>query len=205
VLVLAGDGGTYDIGFQCAERSAAERNENILYVCLDNEGYMNTGAQKSSSSTPRFARTGSTPGRQDHAKEEPGGDHGRPPACPMSATASIEPPVDDLLRKLQRARQTRGLRLLHLLIPCLEGWGLDEDAGLVAARAAVDCGAWPLLEVEDGERWTLNSQRRRPLGDYLALQRRYRDLSPERIADLQSDIDRQWQRLQALQSLQPAA
>ena len=75
VIVLAGDGGTYDIGFQCLS-SAAERNENFIYFCLDNEGYMNTGAQKSSS-TPHFACTGSTPGGQDLAQEEPDRDHGR--------------------------------------------------------------------------------------------------------------------------------
>jgi pyruvate ferredoxin oxidoreductase beta subunit/2-oxoisovalerate ferredoxin oxidoreductase beta subunit len=199
VLVLAGDGGTFDIGFQ-ALSAAAERDEDIVYVCLDNEGYMNTGAQKSSA-TPRGARTGSTPGGKTSRKKnlvEIMAAHG----VPYVATASVSH-LDDLLRKLQRARQTRGLRLLHLLIPCLDGWGLDEDAGLVAARAAVDCGAWPLVEVEDGERWTLNSQRRRPLADYLALQRRYRDLPPDRVAALQADIDRQWQRLHALQALQP--
>jgi pyruvate/2-oxoacid:ferredoxin oxidoreductase beta subunit len=101
VLVLAGDGGTYDIGFQCLS-SAAERNENILYVCLDNEGYMNTGAQKSSS-TPRFARTGSDTRRQDHAQEEPGGDHGRPPGA-LCRHRQHRPPVADLVRKVDKAK-----------------------------------------------------------------------------------------------------
>ncbi len=197
VLVLAGDGGTFDIGFQCLS-AAAERNEDMVYVCLDNEGYMNTGAQKSSA-TPRSARTGSTPAGKASRKKnlvEIMAAHG----VPYVATASVSH-LDDLLRKVRRARETRGLRLLHLLIPCLDGWGLAEDAGLITARAAVDCGAWPLVEVEDGEHWTLNSRRSRPLADYLALQKRYRGLSPEQVAALQDDIDRGWQRLQRLQQL----
>jgi pyruvate ferredoxin oxidoreductase beta subunit/2-oxoisovalerate ferredoxin oxidoreductase beta subunit len=197
VLVLAGDGGTFDIGFQCLS-AAAERNEDMVYVCLDNEGYMNTGAQKSSA-TPRSARTGSTPAGKTSRKKnlvEIMAAHG----VPYVATASVSH-LDDLLRKVRRARETRGLRLLHLLIPCLDGWGLAEDAGLITARAAVDCGAWPLVEVEDGEHWTLNSRRSRPLADYLALQKRYRGLSPEQVAALQDDVDRGWQRLQRLQQL----
>ncbi|MBP6252407.1 MAG: pyruvate ferredoxin oxidoreductase [Rubrivivax sp.] len=197
VLVLAGDGGTFDIGFQCLS-AAAERNEDMVYVCLDNEGYMNTGAQKSSA-TPRSARTGSTPAGKTSRKKnlvEIMAAHG----VPYVATASVSH-LDDLLRKVKRAREMRGLRLLHLLIPCLDGWGLAEDAGLITARAAVDCGAWPLVEVEDGEHWTLNSRRSRPLADYLALQKRYRGLSPEQVAALQDDIDRGWRRLQRLQQL----
>jgi pyruvate ferredoxin oxidoreductase beta subunit/2-oxoisovalerate ferredoxin oxidoreductase beta subunit len=159
---------------------------------------MNTGAQKSSA-TPRSARTGSTPAGKTSRKKnlvEIMAAHG----VPYVATASVSH-LDDLLRKVRRARETRGLRLLHLLIPCLDGWGLAEDAGLITARAAVDCGAWPLVEVEDGEHWTLNSRRSRPLADYLALQKRYRGLSPEQVAALQDDVDRGWQRLQRLQQL----
>ena len=197
VLVLAGDGGTFDIGFQCLS-AAAERNEDMLYVCLDNEGYMNTGAQKSSA-TPRGARTGSTPAGKTTRKKnlvEIMAAHG----VPYVATASVSH-LDDLLRKVKRARDMRGFRLLHLLIPCLDGWGLEEDAGLITARAAVDCGAWPLVEVDNGEHWSLNSSRSRPLVDYLALQKRYRGLAPEQVAALQDDIDRGWQRLQRLQQL----
>lgn len=197
VCIMAGDGGTFDIGFQCLS-AAAERNEDMVYVCLDNEGYMNTGAQKSSA-TPRSARTGSTPAGKTSRKKnlvEIMAAHG----VPYVATASVSH-LDDLLRKVKRAREMRGLRLLHLLIPCLDGWGLAEDAGLITARAAVDCGAWPLVEVEDGEHWTLNSRRSRPLAAYLALQKRYRGLSPQQVAALQDDIDRGWQRLQRLQQL----
>jgi pyruvate/2-oxoacid:ferredoxin oxidoreductase beta subunit len=195
VLVLAGDGGTYDIGLQ-ALSSAAERNENILYVCLDNEGYMNTGAQKSSS-TPHFARTSSTPAGKPTRKKNLTAilaAHG----VPYAATASVGH-LDDLRRKVDKARGIQGFRLLTLLVPCVEGWVLSDDGGLRAARYAVECGAFPLYEVEDGNRYTLNyGGKPRPVGEYLALQRRYRGLSAESVAELQAEVDQGWQWLQRL-------
>ena len=194
VLVLAGDGGTYDIGFQCLS-SAAERNENFIYVCLDNEGYMNTGAQKSSS-TPHYAQTGSTPAGKTTRKKnltEIMAAHG----VPYAATASAGH-LSDLRRKLAKARSLRGTRILTLLIPCLDGWGVADDMGLAAARLAVETGAYPLVEVEDGVRWSVNSTKTRPIGEYLAVQSRYRHLDAGRIAALQDEIDEGWQRLQRL-------
>jgi len=192
VIVLAGDGGTYDIGFQCLS-SAAERNENLLYFCLDNEGYMNTGAQKSSS-TPHFARTGSTPAGKTSRKKnlsEIMAAHG----VPYVATASIGH-LDDLRRKVAKAKALHGMRLITLLIPCLDGWGLADDGALTAARLAVECGAFPLYEIEDGQRYTVNQgPPTRPVADYLALQRRYRDLSAADALTLQAEIDDGWARL----------
>jgi pyruvate ferredoxin oxidoreductase beta subunit/2-oxoisovalerate ferredoxin oxidoreductase beta subunit len=196
VVVLAGDGGTYDIGFQCLS-SAAERNENFIYICLDNEGYMNTGAQKSSS-TPHYATTGSTPAGKTTRKKnltEIMAAHG----VPYVATASAAH-LADLKRKLEKAKALTGTRILTLLIPCLDGWGLADDAGLAAARLAVDTGAFPLVEVEDGRRWTLNSTKTRPIGEYLAIQRRFRHLGAEQIAALQAEIDSGWTRLQRMAS-----
>jgi pyruvate/2-oxoacid:ferredoxin oxidoreductase beta subunit len=193
VIVLAGDGGTYDIGFQCLS-SAAERNENILYFCLDNEGYMNTGAQKSSS-TPHHAKTSSTPAGKSTRKKnltEIMAAH----QVPYAATASVGH-LPDLLNKVKKAKAIRGFRIITLLIPCLDGWGLPEDGGLAASRYAVESGAFPLYEVEDGRRYTLNhGTRTRPVSDYLALQRRYQHLDPERIAALQAEVDEGWSRLQ---------
>jgi pyruvate/2-oxoacid:ferredoxin oxidoreductase beta subunit len=192
VLVFAGDGGTYDIGFQCLS-SAAERNEDLIYFCLDNEGYMNTGAQKSSS-TPRFARTASTPaGKLSRKKNliEIMAAH----EVPYAATACAGY-LADRMRKVEKAKSIRGTRILSLLIPCLDGWGLPDDGGLQAARYAVESGVFPLYEVEDGSRYTLNqAARTRPVGDYLALQRRYRGLEPEKVAALQADVDAGWARL----------
>jgi len=193
VVVLAGDGGTYDIGFQCLS-SAAERNENILYVCFDNEGYMNTGAQKSSS-TPHFARTGSTPaGKLSRKKNltEIMAAHDIPYAA--TATAGFLP---DLARKVQKAKSMHGLRLITLLVPCLDGWGIPDDQGIALARLAVESGVFPLYEVEDGCRYTLNGpQKTRPVRDYLEVQRRYRGVSDGEIEQLQREVDAGWERLQ---------
>jgi pyruvate ferredoxin oxidoreductase beta subunit/2-oxoisovalerate ferredoxin oxidoreductase beta subunit len=200
VAVFAGDGGTYDIGLQCLS-SAAERNENLIYVCFDNEGYMNTGAQKSSS-TPLFARTGSTPaGKLTRKKNltEIMAAH----QIPYAATASPAF-LTDLLRKVDKARSLRGLRLITLLVPCLDGWGAPEDQGIALARLAVQTGVFPLYEVEDGTRYTLNEPRETlPVRDYLMAQRRYRDLTPARIDELQREVDTSWARLR-LQSQSPA-
>jgi pyruvate/2-oxoacid:ferredoxin oxidoreductase beta subunit len=143
---------------QCLS-SAAERNEDILYFCLDNEGYMNTGAQKSSS-TPHFARTGSTPAGKTTRKKnltEIMAAHG----VPYAATASVGD-LDDLRRKVAKAKAMRGLRLITLLIPCLDGWGLADDGALGAARWRWPAARSRCYEVEDGSAG--RSTRPRPRG-----------------------------------------
>ena len=170
VLVLAGDGGTYDIGLQCLS-SAAERNENILYVCLDNEGYMNTGAQKSSS-TPHYARTSSTPqGKPTRKKNLTAimAAHG----VPYAATASVGY-LPDLLRKVEKAKALRGFRMLTLLVPCVEGWGCPTTAGCApratrSSAARFRCTRWRTATATRS-----TALRTRPVADYLALQKRYR-------------------------------
>jgi pyruvate ferredoxin oxidoreductase beta subunit/2-oxoisovalerate ferredoxin oxidoreductase beta subunit len=194
VVVFAGDGGTYDIGFQCLS-SAAERNENILYICFDNEGYMNTGAQKSSS-TPHFARTGSTPAGKPTKKKNLTAIMAAH-EIPYAATASSGY-LADLLRKVEKARSIRGFRLITLLVPCLDGWGVPEDQGIWLTRLAVESGVFPLYEVEDGHRYTLSEPRKtRPVRDYLAVQRRYHDLGECDVETLQREVDEGWTRLLA--------
>jgi pyruvate ferredoxin oxidoreductase beta subunit/2-oxoisovalerate ferredoxin oxidoreductase beta subunit len=194
VVVFAGDGGTYDIGFQ-ALSSAAERNEDILYVCFDNEGYMNTGAQKSSS-TPHFARTGSTPAGKLSKKKNLTAIMAAH-EIPYAATAAAGY-LPDFLRKVEKAKSIRGFRLITLLVPCLDGWGVPEDQGLALTRLAVEAGVFPLYEVEDGYRTTLNGPAKsRPVRDYLEVQRRYRDLDDASVQTLQREVDEGWARLLA--------
>ncbi len=194
VVVMAGDGGTYDIGFQSLS-SAAERNEDFIYVCLDNEGYMNTGAQKSSS-TPYLAYTASTPAGKPTPKKnlaEIMAAH----RIPYMATATTGYP-DDLARKVAKAKEMKGLRFILVLAPCLDGWGLADNAGPKVSRLAVETGVFPLYEVENGERYTLNyGSQGRPISQYLAVQKRYRHLSQAQVEELQEEVRLNWQRLQS--------
>jgi len=194
VVVFAGDGGTYDIGFQCLS-SAAERNEDMIYFCLDNEGYMNTGAQKSSS-TPHHARTGSTPAGKNTRKKnltEIMAAHEIPYAA--TATAGF---LADLAAKVKKAMTIRGTKVITLLVPCLDGWGVPEDQGIAVARLAVESGAFPLYEVEDGRRYTITyPHKTRPVREYLERQRRYRGTSEEKMGELQREVDENWRRLLA--------
>ena len=194
VMCLAGDGGTYDIGLQ-ALSSAAERNEDILYICFDNEGYMNTGGQKSSS-TPLNASTGSTPAGKTTRKKnliEILAAH----RIPYIATTSPGH-INDMVGKVEKAKAIRGMKVIIVLIPCLAGWGVADDAGIKTARLAVDSGVFPLIEVEDGLLYSLNSSvKNQPIESYLKLQKRYRHLKIEQIQAMQDDVDQDWQRLQS--------
>jgi len=193
VMCLAGDGGTYDIGLQ-ALSSAAERNEDILYICFDNEGYMNTGGQKSSS-TPKGASTGSTPGGKSTIKKnmvEILAAH----RIPYIATASPGH-LNDLAAKVEKAKRIQGTKVIIVLIPCLPGWGVADNAAVKTARLAVDSGVFPLYEVENGEQYSLTHQTRsQPVASYLAQQKRYRHLTEEEKDAIQTDVDREWVRLQ---------
>ncbi len=192
VIVMAGDGGTYDIGFQ-ALSSAVERNEDMIYFCFDNEGYMNTGGQKSSA-TPLYASTGSTPAGKPSKKKnliEIMAAH----EIPYTATATPAH-LADLVRKVEKAKSIPGSRVITILIPCLAGWGLGDDEGIESARLAVDSGMFPLYEVEHGQCYTLNqTTRSRPVKDYLEMQKRYRHLTAEELDEIQATVDKSWARL----------
>lgn len=192
VLALAGDGGTYDIGLQSLS-GACDRNENFIYVCLDNEAYMNTGIQ-SSSSTPQGAWTMTTPrGRQGRKKRlmEIISAH----LIPYAATVSLGHP-QDLMAKLEKAKRMRGTRFIHALTPCPTGWRMPEEMTAKAAMLAVETRVFPLYEVLEGKRYRITHQPQgRPVREYLEIQGRYRHLGEEEVASIQREVDAQWEEL----------
>jgi pyruvate/2-oxoacid:ferredoxin oxidoreductase beta subunit len=196
VLVWAGDGGTFDIGLQSLS-GAVERNDNIIYVCYDNEAYMNTGIQRSSA-TPYAAWTTTTPASSP--KSEPKKDMVEIMAAhriPYAATASIAFP-EDFFRKMQKAKATPGAKFIHLWVTCPTGYKSEERHTVKIARLAVETGMFPLYEVENGVRYTINH---RPafteLTEYLNLQGRFRHVNQEQIGEMRRSIQREWERLQA--------
>jgi pyruvate/2-oxoacid:ferredoxin oxidoreductase beta subunit len=195
VVVWAGDGGTFDIGLQ-ALSGAAERNEDILYCCYDNEAYMNTGIQRSSS-TPWGAWTTTTPA--DHPEAHPKKDILSIMAAhriPYAATAAVAYPLD-LLAKVRKARTIRGTRFLHILSPCPPGWKYPDEDTIQLARMAVTSRVFPLFEVEDGSTWRLTANHPGgPIGPYLRRQGRFRHLSDEQVERIQAEVDARWSLLQ---------
>ena len=198
ILAQGGDGGTTDIGFACLS-GMFERNDDVLYVCYDNEAYMNTGVQRSSA-TPAAARTATTPA----AGPEPGNTFGQGKSVPMIAMAHFIPYVatasvanlHDLEDKVERAIVMRGARYIHVHVPCPLGWGSAAHDTIRVARLAVESGMFPLFEAEHGEVTGHSTIRRRlPVEDYLKLQKRFAHLfkpiaDVERIAKLQAIADR---------------
>ncbi len=195
VLAWAGDGGTFDIGLQ-ALSGAAERNEDILYICYDNEAYMNTGIQRSSA-TPSGAWTTTTPGRKEHPKK----DIMQIMAAhriPYAATASVAYP-EDLFRKVKKARSIRGTRFIQLLTPCPPGWKIPAELSIRLARLAVLSRVFPLYEIEEGSRYTLSAvENPEPVTEYLRAQGRFHNLTGADFAAFQEEVDRSWARLRSL-------
>ncbi|MFI5370677.1 MAG: 3-methyl-2-oxobutanoate dehydrogenase subunit beta [Candidatus Eisenbacteria bacterium] len=195
VVAWAGDGGTFDIGLQSLS-GAAERNENILYVCYDNEAYMNTGIQRSSS-TPWGAWTTTTPAGTP--KSHPKKDmlailaaHG----IPYAATASVAFPAD-LVAKVQKAKAIQGMRFLHILAPCPPGWRSSDEETIELARMAVHTRVFPLIEVENGQHWRFSMEHpAMPVEPYIRRQGRFRHLTDEQIRHIQSETDARWARLE---------
>ncbi|MFO0984770.1 MAG: thiamine pyrophosphate-dependent enzyme [Planctomycetota bacterium] len=196
VLCWAGDGGTYDIGMATLS-AAAERNEDLLYVCYDNEIYGNTGGQRSSA-TPLCATTTTTRQGKDVGKKDIVqiiAAH----RVPYAATLSLAHP-DDMLRKMQLALDARGFRFLHILSPCPTGWKSEPADGIELVRLAVKCGLYAVLEVWHGSKWRINVDpplASEALERYFALQARFRKCGA-RLDDVRADIERQWQHLRRL-------
>jgi pyruvate ferredoxin oxidoreductase beta subunit len=203
VVGFAGDGGTADIGIQ-ALSGAIDWGDRILYICYDNEAYMNTGVQKSGL-TPLGAGTTTSPaGRESFgasvAKKnlfEIIAAHG----LPYAATASVGYP-HDYLAKVRKAAKVDGPTFIQVLSPCPTGWGTPPETMGQTARQAVDCGLWPLREFENG----VHRVNRKPrsgasVTNYLKAQGRFRHLGAEEIRRIEDESARQWKRIERLVSL----
>ncbi len=198
VIAQGGDGGTVDIGFGCLS-GMFERNDDVLYVCYDNEAYMNTGVQRSSA-TPAKARTATTPAMG----RAPGNVFGQGKNVPLIAMAHFIPYVAtasvadlrDLEHKVRRAMSFHGARYIHVHVPCPLGWGSATGDTIKVARLAVECGLFPLFEAESGELTGRRTLRKpAPVDDYLKLQSRFAHLfrpgrDDESIAHIQAIADR---------------
>ena len=199
VVAFAGDGATVDIGLQ-ALSGAMERNENILYICYDNEAYMNTGIQ-GSSSTPAGGWTTTTPaGKLGQSK-----DLMRIVMAhdvPYAASASIAD-LPDLRRKVKKARDTTGTSVIHIQCPCPTGWGYPFAKSIELAREAVQSGAWLLLEFENGK-VKINREPKKlgELDGYLKPQRRFRGMTDAQIDELRKGITARYQLLKAETSIE---
>jgi pyruvate/2-oxoacid:ferredoxin oxidoreductase beta subunit len=200
VMCWCGDGGTYDIGFATLS-SAAERNEDIIYVCYDNEIYGNTGGQRSSA-TPEGVKTTTTPfGKAEWKK-----DIMRIMAAhniPYAATLSVAH-RDDFIRKLRLARRTRGFRFLLILSPCPTGWKSEPDESVDLIQLAVRSGLFPLYEVLDGVHYRINERPDgTPVEEYTKRQRRYKSETINHD-HIKAGIKAQWVYLEALAKAFPA-
>lgn len=204
VVAMGGDGGTSDIGFQ-ALSGMFERGHKMIYVCVDNEAYMNTGIQRSSS-TPFGASTTTSPA----GKVKPSGQttwkkdmtaiaaaHNIPytaTACPTYYT--------DLLKKVKKAKEADGPAYLHILSVCPTGWRIPPNKAIEYGKLAVDTGVFPLYEVENGV-WKLTRKPKtlKPVADYLKGQGRYRHLDDSMTAIIQDGVNKNWERLQKLSQM----
>jgi pyruvate/2-oxoacid:ferredoxin oxidoreductase beta subunit len=192
VMVWAGDGGTFDIGLQ-ALSGAAERNEDILYCCYDNEAYMNTGVQRSSS-TPWGAWTTTTPAAhpETHVKKDILSILAAH-RIPYAATATVAFPAD-LVTKVEKAKAIRGMRFIHILAPCPPGWKTADEATVELARMAVRTRIFPLMEVEHGDRWCFTGEHPGdPVEPYIRKQGRFRHLNDDQIASIQDEVNARWE------------
>ncbi|HAJ26664.1 MAG TPA: pyruvate synthase subunit beta [Syntrophus sp. (in: bacteria)] len=197
VVAIAGDGGTFDMGIQ-ALSGAAERGTDFIYVCYDNEGYMNTGTQRSSA-TPLGALTTTTPiaTKQQHKKDFLKIMEAHDIA--YLATASPSYPID-LYDKFVKAKKIKGTRYIHLYIPCPPGWAYPPRDTVKMGRLAVETGIAPLFEIENGKfRFTSRSKsmaergNRLPVINYLEKQGRFKKMNAEQLHQLQHWVDGKWQ------------
>jgi pyruvate ferredoxin oxidoreductase beta subunit len=206
VVAMAGDGGTSDIGLQ-ALSGALERGHNFIYMCFDNEAYMNTGIQRSSA-TPYGASTTTSP-----AGKKSIGQYTWKKNLPAIAAAHNIPYVAtaspsyyrDLMRKVKKAMDVKGPSYLQILSVCPTGWRCPTESAIEVGRLAAQTGMFPLYEVENGKhRITVNFDTLKPVADYLKLQGRFRHLSEADINHIQQRVNEDWTKLKDLARFESA-
>jgi pyruvate/2-oxoacid:ferredoxin oxidoreductase beta subunit len=197
VVGFFGDGGVYDITIQSLS-AAADRNENVFVICKDNEAYMNTGNQRSGS-TPMYSATSTTSvgvksrGEQSRKKNVPmifAAHH-----VPYVGTASVSFPMD-LMAKVAYAKDLKGFKMLIINSPCPTGWRYDPSKTVELGRLIVQTGIWPLYEILDGRKFRLTYKPRelRPIAEALKMQGRFRHMTEEELANIQSIVSDEWNR-----------
>jgi len=193
VLSWAGDGGTMDIGIQ-ALSGAVERGDDLIYVCYDNEAYMNTGIQRSSS-TPYGAWTSTTPVKT--FKKSPKKNMVEIMVAhriSYTATANIAYP-EDFISKLQTAKKMPGTKFLQILSPCPPGWKYPSNLTIKVARLAFETCIFPLYQVTNGKYNVKKPANKKPVSEYLRLQKRFKHLGAEEIKKIQQNVDSSWKEL----------
>jgi pyruvate ferredoxin oxidoreductase beta subunit len=203
VVAMAGDGGTSDIGLQ-ALSGALERGHNLLYICFDNEAYMNTGVQRSSA-TPYGATTTTSPAGKTSV-----GQYSWKKNLPAIAAAHDIPYVAtacpsfhrDLMMKVKKGMEVKGPAYIQILSPCPTGWRCPTDNAVEIGRMAVQCGMFPLYEVENGKyNVTVKPEALKPVNEYLKAQGRYRHLSDKEIEKIQQKVNKDWAKLKDLSAM----
>ncbi len=193
ILCYIGDGATYDIGLQSLS-GACELGADFIYVCYNNQAFMNTGDQRSSA-TPKGAKTATTPGGNPFERKPMTkimAAHG----IPYVATACVSYPLD-FMNKLKKAARIRGPKYIELLTPCVPGWGYDQSQTVKVGKLAVETCFWPLYEIENGEfRLTYRPKEPKPLREFLSLQKRFSGLKDREIEELEKSVRKRWEALE---------
>ncbi len=202
IIVMAGDGGTSDIGLQAAS-ALMYRGHKVLFICYDNESYANTGIQ-TSPTTPYGAATTFTPpgkeipeGKTLFPKDVPQLFIGGHPLLKYAATTCVAYPLD-LMNKVRKALSYEGPTFMHMLTPCPKGWQFDEKMTMEIGKLAVETGMWSLYEWENGDyKYTHIPKKYKPVGEYMQHQGRFKHLKEEHIAKMQAFVDEKIQKVKA--------
>jgi len=200
VIALAGDGGTFDIGFQ-ALSGMVDRGHNVLYICLDNECYANTGIQRSSA-TPYAAWTTTSPA----GKKSIGNQTFKKPivemiaaqGAPYAATSSVAYP-NDIENKVKKALRIKGPKFLLVHCPCPLAWRFDNSKTIEVAKLAIETGMWVIYEIENGKLRINMKPSGKKVEEYLRIQGRFKHLTEREIEKIQKKVDEDWKKYEELQ------